>query len=187
MVEVQSSSVKGEALCMAPVGKRLAVDGPIVNTLSANGRAGFAQVNANLVRSPGIQPAFDQGVLSQVFQDPYMRYGALAGPPLYLPPTLGGDIEGGAPSPAVTPVADQACLDGPRLSPAADHRRIPALDGVGSELLPQMSFRFRCARENDQAAGLFVEPVDGADFGEARRGDGTPAPRAAFSLIMDSQ
>ena len=72
---------------------------------------------------------------------------------------------GAAAAPAVAAVAHQPRLDPPRHGPAAHQRQVTPLDRVRAELPAQVRLGLRRQREDDQAARLLVDAVDGPQRG----------------------
>src|SRR5262249_45254940 len=89
----------------ALVRQRRPVQRPVVDALAAEGRSRLAEVNAHLVGAARLQPALDQRVRPEVFDDADVGHGPL---------TVGG-VGRPAAAPAVAAVADEDRLDPARL------------------------------------------------------------------------
>ena len=81
MADGEFGGVQGRALETTRVGQRPAVEGAIVNSLAAQRSAGFAEVDADLVRATGFEAAFDEREVAEVFNDLDVGYGTLSDPP----------------------------------------------------------------------------------------------------------
>src|SRR5207244_12935088 len=97
----------------AVVGQRLAVQGTIIDPLTAQGHPLLAEVDAHLMRASSLQAALDQGEIAKVFQNGDVRDGALP---------LAGLV--GAAAAAVASILDQIRLDAPGPWSAAHQRQI---------------------------------------------------------------
>src|SRR5438093_8214535 len=80
MGEAQLCRVQGEARSTALVLTRRAAQRAIVHLLAAYGMPQLRQMNANLVRAAGLQPARQERVARQLLDDFDMRDGLLADP-----------------------------------------------------------------------------------------------------------
>jgi hypothetical protein len=109
-------------------------------------------MDPNLMRTACLEAAFDECVVTEVFHDAHMRHRALA---------RTGFQRGAATS--VAAVTDQVRLDASRFRPAANHGKVSPLDGMGTELFAEVSFRFPGVGEDYQAARLLIQPVHGTN------------------------
>src|SRR5207249_9700580 len=123
------------------IGEGSTVQGSIVDTLAANRGARLAQMNAHLVCPSRLQPAFDQGKLTQ----------GLGNADVGDRPLTSAGL-GRAAAPPITSIANQPRVDFSGPGPTTDHREIAAFDRVGAELAAKFSLRFRSARKNHQTA-----------------------------------
>jgi len=149
MVETKAGGVQCQAGSAALVWDWLAVHGPIVNALAADGSAAFPKVNAELVRTACLEPALDQRVIPQLFQDVHMSD---------RPLTLSG--LGAASAAAVASVSDQARFDTPRFRPTADDGPVTAFGTMRAKLPAKVAFGSNGARENDEPRSFLIEPVN---------------------------
>ncbi len=105
-------------------------------------------MDANLVRASRFQPAFDKRVIAKLFHDAHMSHGSLAVTRL-----------GAATPPAIATIPHQVGLDAPRFGLPTHHCQITPFDRVCPELLAQMTLRLDSPREDNQTAGVLVEPM----------------------------
>src|SRR6266446_5556412 len=117
MMKAEAGGVQGGTAGAAGIGHGLAVQRPIVDCFATKGRALLRQMNAYLVCASGLQAAFHQRIVSELFQDPNMGYGAL---------TLA--LRQRAAAPAVAPVIDQHGLNSAIFRAAAHQGEIAALE-----------------------------------------------------------
>src|SRR5258708_2903998 len=123
MRNFQVRRMEGQPGSVALVGKRRTVKRAVVDAFAADRRAGFAEVNADLMRAPRFQPAFHQGKIAEAFHDGYMSDRAFA--------------VGGFGDTAATPVASvvpNEGLDAIRLGSAAHDGQVTTADRVGAKL-----------------------------------------------------
>ena len=134
----------------------------MVDFVAADRMAQLGKMDADLMGAARLQPAFDQRVIAQKFQGPDVRYRGLA------------DVgQGRAAAAAVAPIADQAVGDRLGLDPARHHRQIAAMRGMLAKLLRQELLGLAGPGEDDQAAGVAVQPMHRAERrGNAARGGG---------------
>jgi hypothetical protein len=152
VLEAQESGVQGEPVRPAVIGRgELALQGAIVDALAADGRAGFAEMNADLVCPTALEPALDQGEVSKLLEHTYRGDRPLA---------AGSGL---AAATAVAAVTNQLRLDALGTCVAAHDGEILAIHGVGAELGAEAALGIRRAREYNQAAGIAVEAVDRAE------------------------
>jgi hypothetical protein len=135
--DTQHGRVKGHAFGAAFVGVGFAVDGPVVDPFATNRRAGFAEVNAHLMSSTCLKPAFDQGEVTERFDDVHMGHGSLALARL-----------NGAASPSIASVVDKMGFDASVFRLTSDKGQVTAFDGVRSKLFAQMGLGFRRTSED---------------------------------------
>ena len=126
----------------------------------------LGQVNANLVRPPGLQPALQQGVAFEEFQRADVGHRPLAD---------AGKRR--APAALVAPVADELRDERLRLDAAQDDRLVDAADLVLAEHLHEPAFALGAEGQDHQAAGVAVEAMDGTDA-QSLAGSARPAPAA---------
>jgi hypothetical protein len=147
--ETQFGCMQGQSWRSARVSQGSLEERPIVDSFSTNWVSQLGEVDANLVRSPGLQLALEDGKIGELFDGTDMSNRSLA------------DIgQGRTPAAAVATVANQVGLDSLRFNPTNDHRQVTAMDRVLAELPPQMAFRLHRAREHHQAAGLAIQAMD---------------------------
>src|SRR5439155_20610963 len=111
-----------------------------------------AEVNAHLMRASGFKTALHQRELAERFDHANMSHGMLAL----------------ARSRAAAAAAVAAIRHQVRLNPLvarvpAPERQVGPFNRMRAELLAEMAFRFRRARQDDQAARFFVEAMHGPD------------------------
>src|SRR5262249_4846528 len=133
--------------CAAAVRNGLTVKRTIVDTLTTKGCTALAQMYPDLMRAAGLQAAFDQRVLTEIFHNPHVSDSTFSWATFQSGPTT-----------AVASVTLQVRFDAPRLCYAANHSQVTALDGMSTELFAEFPFCFPGAGENDQAARLLVQP-----------------------------
>ena len=146
MLEPQLGGMEHDTRRLAIVRQRSAIQRAIVEALAAQGRAGFAQVNADLVRAARFQPALHEREVAQLLDDADVGHGPLAG-------------RRAAAAPAVAAVAHQQGFVPLRLRLAANQRQVAAVDRVPAKLLAEVPLGRRRPREHQQAAGFLVEAV----------------------------
>src|SRR5258708_8055654 len=151
VAKAESGGTQGHAFEAAGLGIGLAMDRPIVDAFATDRRAGFAEMNANLVGTPCLQTAFGQGEVAELRHDANVRNRAFA---------LTG-IRCAAP-PSVAAIFDKVGFNLTFLGVASYHGQVAALNRMRPELLAQVALRFGSPRENDQAAGFLIEPMHGA-------------------------
>ena len=102
----------------------------------------------DLVRPSGLQPAFDQGMVAELFDRPNVRHRAAA------------DVrQRRAPPPAVATITNHSALDRLRLDRAAGDGQVSPLRRMLAKLLFQVLLCLGGSGENDQARGVAVEAV----------------------------
>src|SRR5260370_11882984 len=123
----------------------------IVPFFAADRVAQLGQVNANLMRPAGLQPAAQHRIAGQLFNKLNVRDGLLA-----------DARQLGAAAAAVAAISDQAGGNALRWKRAGNDRQISGQNRVGTKLLSQSSFGRDRAGADDPDAGLFVDTVDDA-------------------------
>ena len=78
MIQTEFGGVQHRSPRPTAIRERLVVKRPIVDVFSAQGRAGFTQMDADLVCSSCLQPAFDERIVAQIFDDADVRDSAFA-------------------------------------------------------------------------------------------------------------
>lgn len=151
MVECESGGVQGRAREVGAVGIGSAMQGAIVNALAAQGSAGLAEVDANLVGASGFEAAFDEAVGAEILDEQDVSDGVLA--------FLGG---GAGTAATVASVADEAGFDACGNGATPDDGLIDAFDRVGAKLSAEIGLGLGSAGEDEQAGGVAIEAMDGA-------------------------
>ena len=147
MLEAQFDGMQHDPLRTAPIRNRTPVWRSIVNPLTAQRRACLAEMNAYLMRSAGLQTAFDECVLIESLDDANMCDRTL---PVRRVT---------AAAPAVTAVANQRGLDASIRGSAPNQRQVKPFGTAGSKLLSEMTFGLPRTSKHDQATGFFIEAV----------------------------
>src|SRR5579875_796360 len=111
-------------------------------------------MDAHLMRSPGLQSAFDKRVVAQFFEDADMSD---------RPLSLAG--RGRTAAAAVTTIAYQPRFDLSFFGPAAYHTTIDTLDGMRAKLSAEVALGFDRPREHHQTTCVLIEPMDGPYLG----------------------
>ena len=119
----------------------------------------LGKVNPDLMGSPGLEPAFNQGVAGERFERSNVRYGPFA---------LCCFRRFRAPSASVAAIANQHAFNRHRIDIADDDGEIAASDRVLRELMDQRPFGFHIPGKDHQAASIAVEPMDGPNPGRRR-------------------
>ena len=128
MRKSQIGGMQSNPRCPARVRRRPAVHGPIINPLAGQRRPGFAQMDADLVRPAGLQPAFDQAARTPISSRTRTCVTARWPSPRRT-----------APAPTVAAVPDQPRFDPPLRRPAAGDRQISPADGMSAKLLAEIA------------------------------------------------
>jgi hypothetical protein len=123
----------------------------VVDALAAQWRATLAQMNANLMRTAGLESAFDECMVSELLHDPHMCNSVLAG--------FGRRC---TPAPAISPVSNQIRFEAARRRAAANHSQVATLDGVRAKLTAEIALGLRRSGKHQQSARLLVETVNRA-------------------------
>src|SRR4051794_7951833 len=114
----QPRRMQHRPLRAASIRKRGSIHRSIVNTLAAQRPAGFAKMNADLMRPPGFEAALDQCEAPQLLQQFHMGNRAL---PL---------TSGFAAAPAVAAIGYELRFDGTRLRYTPHEREIATFNRV---------------------------------------------------------
>jgi hypothetical protein len=138
----------------AGIGRRPAVQWPVVDSFAANRGAPLAKVNADLMRPPRLRLAFDQRVITKGLNNTHMRDRSLP---------LAFTCIGIAAPPSVAPVAYKMRFDAAGVCPAAHHCEVRADCIVTAKLRAKMPGSRWRASEDNQAAGVAVQSVDSQD------------------------
>ncbi len=137
VAELNSCGVKHEARGVAAVGDRLAGRGGAVLWIAAERMALFGEVNSDLMRSAGFQPALNERVIAKCFQREDVRYGRFA-----------AFRVGCASAPAVAAVVRDQRLDPLRDRMTKNDCVISALEVVRAEQVGQRLLRGGRASED---------------------------------------
>jgi hypothetical protein len=108
-------------------------------------------MNANLMGAPCLEAAFHKREVSKAFLHANVGYCPLALARL-----------AGAAAPAIASITNNPRFNPLVFSLPAHNGKICALDGVRAELAAQVALRINGPREDDEAARVPVEPMDGA-------------------------
>ena len=123
-----------------------------VDSLTDQGVTRLREVDSDLMRAAGFQPAFDQGDARATRQDRDVGDRRLAQLRVVRRAAQ-----------AIATVFDQARPERAPFEIAVDQCQVAPVHAVKTELLLEMSFGRHAAREHDQPAGLFVQSMHHAE------------------------
>ncbi len=153
MVDTQEAGVEHCSIGSARVAFVRTIERTVVNSLTAQGRSAFAEVDADLVCAAGLQTTFDEGEIPEFLDNGHVRDGALAFRVVVVSATAS----------SVSSVANELRDNLLGLCLSADQSQILAFDGVLSHLQTKMPLGFGSSCEDNEPARIFVEAMDGPD------------------------
>ncbi len=168
MDETEFGSVEGETRCAAGVGSDFAEARLTINFFAADGITKLRKMDANLMCAASFKAALNESVVGTLTPSPSPAGGEGSNVFQRLDVGDGFFARGGfsgAAAAAIATIANKTSADSLRFDLTDDDCQIAAMGGVLAKLFGKGSFGSVSTSEDDKAAGVAIDTVDGGGLG----------------------